>query len=337
MVEKIIILDELSLVGEHIFESLLEAIPNGTKLIMLGDMGQLESIGEGNLAYDIYNSPLISTVELTKVQRQAQKSGIITIAHEVRHQHNLFNSSESGKFTFGELKDMHFDISLSSKDSREKVIEYFKKMYNSNIIKRNIMDIQLISPVKERGDACVFNLNKDAQNIVNPRKNYKEEQIITIKISKDKSFDIRPNDKVMCIKNNYKTKSINGNTCPIFNGWTGIVSKIMIDYIIVDFPLANDSVIIFREEIKKELILGYASTCHKMQGSSVKAVIGVIDFSTPPNMLTSQLLYTLMTRAKQQCIIVGQNKAISQAIGTDFVSEKQTFLQEFLSKTIDKQ
>lgn len=332
LLEKIIILDEISLVGEELFENLLEAIPNGTKLIMLGDMGQLESIGEGNLAYDIYNSEIIPTVELTKVQRQAQKSGIITIAHEVRHQNNLFEKNQEGKFTFGELKDMHFDVSLTSENNREKVIKYFTRMYNSNIVKKDIMNIQLISPVKERGDACVFNLNQDAQEIVNPRSLYKESDIITVKLSKDKSFEIRPNDKVMCIKNNYKTQGVSGNICPIFNGWTGVVSQIFNNNIVINFPLATEQVVLSKADIKSELILGYASTCHKMQGSSAKAVIGVIDYSTPPSMLTSQLLYTLMTRAKLQCVIVGQNKAIAQAISTDFVSEKQTFLQEFLSE-----
>lgn len=331
LMENIIILDELSLVGEDIFNILLQAIPNSTKLILLGDMGQLESIGEGNLAYDIYNSEIIPIVELTKVQRQAQKSGIITIAHEVRHQKELFNINFEGKNTFGELNDMHFDVSNTYEDDREKILKYFNKLYSSNIVKKNIMDIQLLSPVKERGDTCVFNLNEDVQQLINPKKETdKDDNIMVINISKEKSFEIRKKDKVMCIKNNYKTMTTDGITCPIFNGWTGIVENINNFGIYVFFPLANATVLIERKEVKNELVLGYASTVHKIQGSSAAAVIGVINYSTPPKMLTSQLLYTLITRAKKQCVIVGQNKAINQAINTDFVSQKRTFLPELL-------
>lgn len=262
--DSIIILDELSLVGEDIFNKLLEAIPDGTKLVLLGDMGQLESIGEGNLAYDIYQSGLIPVVELTKVQRQAQKSGIITTAHDVRNQENLFEDDYEGKLTFGELKDMHFDTSDSYENDRKKCVDYFKRLYQSNIVKKNIMEIQLISPVKERGDTCVFNLNKDVQHIYNPKTKENEKECIEIKISKDKSFEIRKNDKVMCIKNNYKTMDINGETCPIFNGWMGIVQGInKMGDLVVDFQLTKNPIIIPKRQIKSELVLGYASTVHK--------------------------------------------------------------------------
>lgn len=331
LMDDIIILDELSLVGEDIFNCLLRAIPSGTKLVLLGDMGQLESIGEGNLAYDIYNSGIIPVIELTKVQRQAQKSGIITMAHEVREQNAFFENDFEGKQTYGELKDMHFDVSSSYDDDKEKCMNYFRRLFNSIIVKKDIMELQLIAPVKERGDTCVFNLNTEAQEIFNPKSEENERETIIVKVSKDKSFEIRKNDKVMCVKNNYKTVNLNGENTPIFNGWTGIVKHIDCDgNVIIDFPLAGVPVIVTKDKVKSELVLGYACTCHKYQGSGSAAIIGVINYSTPPNMLTSQLLYTLMTRAKKQCVIVGQNKAINQAIRTNFVSEKRTFLPELL-------
>lgn len=330
--EDIIILDELSLVGEDIFAKLLEAIQDGSKLVLLGDMGQLESIGEGNLAYDIYKSGIIPVIELTKVQRQAQKSGIITIAHEVRSRQKFFDDDFEGKETYGELKDMHFDVSESYKSDREKCTKYFEKLFKSSVVKENIMDIQLISPIKERGDTCVFNLNQDIQEFYNPKESENDKSIV-VKLSKDKKFEIRKNDKVMCIKNNYKTVDITGETCPVFNGWMGIVKDINnLGDLVVDFQLTVNPVIIPQKKVRSELILGYASTTHKMQGSSASAIIGVINYTTPPQMLTSQLLYTLITRAKKQCIIIGQNSAINQAIETDFVSDKRTFLQELLEK-----
>lgn len=329
--ENIIILDELSLVGEDIFNCLLKAIASGTKLIMLGDMKQLESIGEGNLAYDIYNSDLIPVVELTQIQRQAAKSGIITIAHEIRNHRMFMDNDFEGKASYGELKDIHFDVEDSYSGDRSKIFEYFKKAYDSDTVGRDIMKMQLFSPVKERGDTCVFNLNKDAQEAINPKKN--NENCVTVKVNKELSFEIRKNDKVLCIKNNYHTPTINGGECEIFNGWTGIVKKILDNgSIVVKFQLAEDLAIIDKSKVKSQLQLGYAITVHKGQGSDIPLIIGVINYSTPPKMLTSQLLYTMITRAKKQCIIVGQNKAINQAIGTDFVSQKRTFLPELLEE-----
>lgn len=262
--EDIIILDELSLVGEDIFSKLLEAIRDKSKIILLGDMGQLESIGEGNLAYDIYKSGIIPVVELTKVQRQAQKSGIITMAHKVRNQEIFFDNSFEGKETYGELKDMHFDVSSSYKEDREKCAKYFERMFNSSVVKKDIMEIQLVSPLKERGDTCVFNLNQDIQEIYNPKQG-EDIESVEVKLSKNKSFEIRVKDKVMCVKNNYKTLDVNGEVCPIFNGWMGIVKNFTrMGDIVVDFQLTACPVIIPKEKIRSELTLGYVSTVHKI-------------------------------------------------------------------------
>lgn len=329
----IIILDEISLVGGEIFLDLIKAIPSGSKLIMLGDLGQLESIGALNLAADLFNSEVIPTVELKEIHRQAAMSGIITTAHDVRNQQQIFETSDyEGEVTLGELQDMTLDMHRGRDGIRENITKWFIKYFDNPLVQKDIMKIQIIAPVKERGDACVHNLNLDIQEYYNPV-NLEDNTDYKMKMgSKDFTYYIHKNDKVMCIKNNYSTTTTNGYNCPIFNGWTGIVKEMNEDYLIVYFPLAKADVILPVKIARGHLILGYASTVHKMQGSDYPVIVGAIDYTTPPKMLTNSLLYTLITRAKKMCVIVAETRAFNQAISTNFVSTKRTFLQEFLVK-----
>lgn len=333
----IIILDEVSLVGGDIFLNLLRAIPTGSKLYMLGDIGQLEAIGPLNLAADMINSNIIPTVELTKVHRQAQKSGILTTAYDVRNQVQVIdNYNFSGTEIRGELKDMVLEITDNKDKDKDLVLTYFEKYYNSDLVNKDIMKIQVISPVKERGDSCVYVLNNLIQDFVNPKT--REKKFTKVKKRKDDndndfSYELRENDKIMCIKNNYKTSVslIDEINTSIFNGWTGIVKEITESYVAVHFPLAEYEIVYLpKKEVGNYITLGYCSTTHKLQGSDAPVIIGVIDYSTPPQMLTKQLVYTLITRAKKLCVLIAQNTALRKAINTNFVSQKKTFLPEFL-------
>lgn len=323
----IIILDEISLVGGEIFLSLLKAIPNGSKLIILGDMGQLESIGCMNLAFDLYKSKSIVTIELTKVHRQAQKSGIITTSQQIRKGQPVLEKKYTGIKTFGELQDMHFDIEDSCNTTRERTIKWFKEKYESDLVK-DVMDIQILSPCKERGDASVFNLNQDVQEYVNPHDNGKNE--IKVKLGKDKGYYLREGDKVMCIKNNYRIQG--RKKIGVFNGWCGILKTIdnVLGFHEVYIPMIDDTMIFSTSDLTSGVVLGYASTVHKYQGSSAKVVIGAFDNTTPPSMRTRELLYTLWTRAEKECITVGQNSAIYNAARNSGVTDKNTFLVELL-------
>ena len=331
----IIILDEISLVGGDIFLFLLKAIQDGSKLIILGDMGQLESIGCMNLAQDLYKSKFIKTIELNKIHRQAQKSGIIVASKSIREGIPLFDRNFVGTLTLGELQDMHFDISSKKDDTRDKVVDYFEEYWNSDLVD-NIMDIQILSPVKDRGEASVYNINLDIQDMINPpEKNKKEIELEnSTEYSKGKTFCLREGDKVMNLKNNYKLENVDGVVVEVFNGWVGLLEKIddVFQKAIIYFPNIKDRIIFPYSELKKSVVLSYASTIHKYQGSSAKVIIGVLDYSTPPNMRTKELLYTLLTRAEKECVLIGQNKAIDDAIQTSGVSNKNTFLQEILDQ-----
>lgn len=324
----IIIVDEVSLIGGEIFLPLLRAMKNGTKLYVLGDMGQLESIGCMNLAADLYYSKIIPTKELTQIHRQAQKSGIITSSHQVREEEQLFNNNFEGELILGELKDMYFDI-VPKEDIVEEVIKYFEQYYYG-LAGQDIMNIQLISPVKERGSSCVAVLNKRIQNIVNPQLVIKKPELFISQGGEDKGFILRQGDKVLCTQNLYEIDTTKAGKTDIFNGWTGIITDVKDNKATIYFPLAEEEVVMKERELKNSIILGYAITCHKMQGASAKIIIGAIDFSTPPKMLTKELLYTMITRAEKIAVIVGQNKAIARAINTSGISDKKTFLQELL-------
>lgn len=327
----IVILDEVSLVGGDIFMSLVQAIKTGSKLIILGDMGQLESIGCLNLAQDLYEAEYIKTIELTKIHRQAQKSGIILASKAIGEQELIFDNKYVGKMTMGELQDMHFDVHTTKDGIRESVMNYFIEYWMSDKVV-DIMDIQVLAPVKERGDASVKNLNEDIQEYVNPYSKKKRQFKITNE--KESVFFLREGDKVMNIKNNYKTLNIYGVVTPVYNGWTGILTEINNDKgkATIHFPIINESVCFNFGELKKHIVLGYASTIHKMQGSQAKIIIGALDYSTPPKMRTKELAYTLITRAEKECVFVVQNKALNDAIKTSGVSDKNTFLREMLDE-----
>lgn len=332
----IIILDEISLIGGEIFLDLIKAIPSGAKLIMLGDMGQLESIGCLNLASDIYHSNVIPKVELTKVHRQAQKSGIITTSHLIRNSEDIFERGFEGEVVVGELQDMVLDIYSDSEQSLTTVIEQFIKWYNSDLVKKDIMKIQVISPVKERGDASVYKLNTEIQKIVNPQTEENLSDLIKVKVGEDKFVELRENDKILCVSNQYGLCNQDGVPVDIFNGWTGIIRSIVGASVEVYFPIIDEFVILSREQVQSTLTLGYAATCHKMQGSSNTVIIGVIDYTTPPQMRTKELLYTLVTRAEKLCVLVGQRGAIIEAIRKSGISNKQTFLCEMLREKAEK-
>lgn len=328
----IIIVDEISMIGGEIFLSLLKAIPNGSKLIILGDMGQLESIGSLNLASDLYHSSAITTVELTQIHRQAKKSGIILASQKVRNQEVWFSNNYEGVQVHGELKDMIFDINLNREELRDKTMYYYKQ-YFENGKATSVMDVQVLVPVKERGDNCVYNLNNDIQEYVNPSSHFKNELIVEGNSkTKEKSFVFRVGDKVMCIKNNYHTFNTQSVLTPIYNGWVGELVELNLnnDEAIIYFHTINDKIVMSLKTLQSYIMLGYASTIHKYQGSSAKYIIGVIDNATPPKMLSKELVYTLLTRAERECVCIVQNRALSNAIQQSGVSEKNTFLLELL-------
>lgn len=319
----VIIIDESSMIGGDLFLNLLRAISNNTKVVILGDHGQLDSIGACNVFYDLLHSNAIPVVKLTTIHRQAQASAIISKSIDIRNKKQLFDKQFEGKEILGELQDLELDICLDKTIIQDKIIKHFKdrlKMVD------DIMDLQVIVPMKTRGKICTYELNNKMQEIYN---NLKGKSFIEIKYSKDKLYKIGVGDKVINTKNDYKTKDINGEKAPIFNGDIGKVIEInkKKKFIIVDFN--SRGCIKIRGKALRGIELAYAITVHKLQGSSAKICIVGIDYSAF-KLLTAELLYTAITRAEKLCDLVGENGAIRYAINNISVNSKRTFLRHLL-------
>ena len=318
----IYILDEISMVDAKLFYYLLRAIPDGAKLICLGDSGQLESIGCGNIAYDMIHSSEIPTVELTKIHRQAAKSAIITQSIAVRNGKQIIDKDWAGVETRGELQDLELHCYSDKSNTFYNVMEIFSRLMAQKDF--DIMDSQIIVPIKTKGDSCTYNINNTVQELYNPSAKNKEE--IT-RFSNEKPFIIREGDKVINTINNYRLPT------PIYNGNIGIVKSIWYSEEADSRIMTIDFIGIGNVDVPEDcwigIELGYAITVHKYQGSQSKNVIFGLDF-TAYSLLTRELVYTGITRAQKKCYLVCQTGALRFATAQQSVSNKQTHLQDCL-------
>ena len=316
------ILDEISMVDSKIFYYLLRAIPDGAKLICLGDSGQLEAIGCGNVAYDMIHSSEIPTIELTKIHRQAAKSAIITQSIAVRNSKQIVGKDWVGNETRGELKDLEIHCYSDSSNTFYEVMEIFSKLMAQKDF--DIMDCQIIVPIKTRGDACTYKINNTIQELYNPASKNKKE--IT-RLSNNNPFILREGDKVINTINNYRLKT------PIYNGNIGTIKSISyneeLDSRIITIDFIGIGNVDIPEDVWNGIELGYAITVHKYQGSQSKYVIFGLDFSSYA-LLTRELIYTGITRAQKKCYLICQTGALRYATAQQAVSTKQTHLQDCL-------
>ena len=318
----IYILDEISMVDAKLFYYLLRAIPDGAKLICLGDSGQLESIGCGNIAYDMIHSAEIPTVELTKIHRQAAKSAIITQSIAVRNGKQIIDKDWTGVETRGELQDLELHCYSDKSNTFYNIMEIFSRLMTQKDF--DIMDSQIIVPIKTKGDSCTYNINNTVQELYNPSARNKLE--IT-RFSNEKPFVIREGDKIINTVNNYKLPT------PIYNGNIGIVKSIWYNEEVDSRIMTIDFIGIGDVDVPEDywfgIELGYAITVHKYQGSQSKNVIFGLDF-TAYSLLTRELVYTGITRAQKKCYLVCQTGALRFATAQQSVSNKQTHLQDCL-------
>ena len=306
----LIIIDEASMIDVYLFYSLLKGISQDTRIIMVGDVDQLPSVGPGNILSDLIGSDLFKTVWLKTIFRQEKESYIIKNSHLINH----------GKYPV--LKDGTDFVFLEVEDPEEIVrmivslCAYDLKDYCPSPVD----NIQVISPM-HRGPIGVKNLNRELQQILNPPSKSKPE------ISHGASL-FREGDKVMQIVNNYKKQ--------VFNGDLGRIVEIDREEQVVWVRLLGDSVIIdYEYEELGELVLAYTCTIHKSQGSEYPVVI--IPVSTQHYiMLQRNLLYTAVTRAENLVILVGTHKALYMAIKNDRVSKRNTKLVDRLLSEVAK-
>ena len=334
----LIILDEGSMVDVELFLALLEAIPNGAKLIILGDINQLEAIGAGNVLMDLIDSETIPVVVFDKVHRQGAKSAIKTESVKVAKGRQLVDGKWIGDTVLGELKDLKyigFNQPYQSEKPRPTIdlaMTEFKKLFQEA---KDVANISVIAPTKSNGTSC-HALNLLIQDYVLPPKRGRYVELGT----ESEPFNVYIGDKVINLKNNrhaytYVVEDGETKKVPrqIFNGNMGEVTDIIDDdTIVVDFY--NIGEVIIDAKQLEHIALGYAITIHKAQGSTIPYVVGVLDY-THYSMLNRQLVYTLMSRAKTKMSFVFESKALAKAISTNYVTKKRTFLYHMLIGEIE--
>lgn len=320
----IIIVDEISMVDVLLFNYLLQAIRTGAKLIMLGDSQQLESIGIP-VMMPMIESGVIPTMTLTQIHRQAQKSAVVTDSIAIRQGKQIITEPISvGRVVHGELKDLEYELTQSDDDIFLNVMREFYKYIQTE----DIMDIQIITQVRNKGKNSCLALNKACQRLYNPPSEDKQE----VQIGRDDTgYILREGDKVINVKNNYSAVDEHGNECPVYNGNIGILEKFDTDeegeFMLINFEGIG------RVKIYKDFYdtieLAYAITVHKSQGSSSKIIIIAFPYHYLLN--TRQMLYTAITRTREHCIVVATKKTIALAIKKDEVSNKRTYLANYLA------
>ena len=297
----VIILDEVSMVDIVLMHHFLNAVPDGCRIILVGDTDQLPAVGPGSVLKDIIRSQKIPAIRLDEIFRQAQTSMIIQNAHIINAGRLPDLRKQYNDFVFYELND---DTSIT-----QKILDLCTKDLpheGFDVLK----DVQVLSPM-HRFLCGVENLNLMLQEQLNPKKNQDE-----LKYS---SQTFRVGDKVMHIRNNYQKN--------VFNGDIGFIQDINNEKLTVDY---FDHIVTYEKNELNELTLAYASSVHKSQGSEYKVVI--IPLSTSHYiMLQRNLLYTAITRAKQKVIIIGSKKALMTAIQSNRTQKRYTLLAERLA------
>lgn len=318
----IIILDEVSMVDGELFNRLVKAIKTGSKLIMLGDTGQLECIGCMNIAADLIASKEIVSIELSQIHRQAANSGIITESIKARKGIQLIEKDWIGTEVRGKLNDLVLDCFSDKSNTFYKVMQHASSELEDGT---DIMDLMVIAP-SYKNESGVDNLNAALQSLYNPDSSEKKEVFVQ---KSSKAWILREGDKIINVQNDYY--AMNKFTAGIFNGNIGVVKNIDIDAntIAVDFQ-DIPGIMILPKKNWKDLELGYAITCHKAQGSQCKKVIVGLDFGSFIQ-LSREWVYTAMTRAIDKCYMVAQNNALRYAVSKNSISVKRTHLVNLLA------
>lgn len=330
--ESVIIVDEMSMNDNELLYQLLQAISNGCKVIMLGDIAQLPSLGVGSVFKDLIETQVVPCYRLTKIHRQAQKSAIITESIKVSNGQQIIGNSEISEVR-GELKDLKIVTYKDADLSRVKFLTEYRTLLRSGVSSNDIIGVV---PMKLRGAMSSFSLNNDVQKFVNP-----DEHLPSIKLAadKDKYYTIRLGDRVINRKNHYDTitRAIyerygfdkDNPVEPIYNGNLGFVTDIQENYIIVNFKQQGE--IVIPKAYWEDVLLGYVVTTHSFQGSQSPYVVVGLDMSAYM-LLSREMLYTALTRSKKYCVLVGQINAVKKATSISRVSVKQTWLKELLLK-----
>lgn len=323
----VIIIDEMSMVDVFLMNYLLKAVYKGTKLILVGDADQLPSVGPGSVLEDIIKSEKVTVVHLDKIFRQAAKSKIILNAHKVNIGEGFINNEEA---KLNEAKDDFFYI---KENTQEGMMYQVLSLCKDRLKKFGDYDffnnIQVISPTK-KGMLGTKELNKALQETLNPKSDLKPEK-------NSMGVIYRQGDRIMQIRNNYdiywerRTEEFEAGS-GIFNGELGTIEKIDEIERQIKVKFDDNKIAWYPFSELEQIEHAYAITIHKAQGSEFDVVIMPIAPSSPM-LLTKNLLYTGITRAKKLLIIIGQDKVLSFMIQNSDIKKRNTGLVYKLRNT----
>ncbi|WP_434797786.1 SF1B family DNA helicase RecD2 [Terrisporobacter vanillatitrophus] len=317
----VIILDEASMVDIILMYNLLKAVKRGTRLLLVGDSDQLPSVGAGNVLKDIIDSNVIKTVRLNEIFRQARESMIVVNAHKINNGEPLFLNVKN--------KDFFFLRKNTNEEILNEIIglvsERLPKFYNFDKLK----DIQVLTSMR-KGDLGVNNLNIELQKYLNPPNKYKQEEQFA-----KRTF--RVGDKVMQIRNNYtkkwETEDKSDSGEGIYNGDIGYIFHIDKDKKTVFVLFDKIKIASYKYDELDELDHSFCTTIHKSQGSEFPVVVIPIVWA-PPMLLSRNLLYTAVTRAKKLVVLVGDVKYLEQMIKNNRINDRYSNLSHKLNKFI---
>lgn len=317
-----VIIDEASMLDVILMNNLMNSIKPGTRLLLVGDVDQLPSVGPGKVLYDIIDSNAVKTVKLEMIYRQGRKSMITLNAHKINNgEKPILNSKDS-------------DFFYISADEHEVVLDTLVSLIETRLPSFNkswdpLKDMQILTPMR-KGDLGIYSLNEKIRDIFN--KGDKKEYKFT---------DFNIGDKVMQTKNNYNLKSrltpiLEDNTVQedtgVFNGDIGYVDSIDEENEIVTVFFDDERYVDYNEQDLDDLELAYAVTIHKSQGSEFKVVVMPL-YMGPPLLMNRNLLYTAVTRAKELVVLIGEYRALNYMIWNNKSFERYSSLGYRLKKT----
>ena len=323
----VIIIDEASMIDIMLMNSLLKAIKLGTRVIIVGDVDQLPSVGPGNVLRDLINSKFINVVRLKEIFRQGKESMIIVNAHKINNGEMPYLNKKGGDFFF------------DARDEVENILSTVLDLVNRRLPSFNtkwskIWDILVLSPTR-KGILGVDNLNNEIQAILNPScKDKKEKQV--------RDIVFREGDKVMQIKNNYSLEwhRIGGDGenkgVGVFNGDMGYIETIDEERKVLSVVFDDERRVVYEFMFLDELELAYAITIHKSQGSEFKVVV-MPTFMGSAFLMNRNILYTGITRAKELVVVVGNQKSLQYMVNNTNNMKRYSSLKErIMDITIDK-
>lgn len=298
----VLLVDECSMIDIMLMNSLLKAVPANMRLVLIGDVDQLPSVGAGNVLRDIIDSEAVPVVRLTKIFRQAQQSRIITNAHKV-------NEGKFPDISNGKNSDFFFLNREEPEVIAKEIVELVKNKL-PNYYKVKPSEIQVLTPM-QKGIIGAINLNQELQKAINP----------SMEGIRRGGYIFKQYDKVMQIRNNYDKE--------VFNGDIGRILEIDTEDNTLTVLFDGRKVLYEASELD-ELVQAYACTIHKSQGSEYPIVVMPVSM-THFMMMQRNLIYTGITRSKKVCVVVGTMKALGYAVRNITVTKRNTMLKERLA------